>query len=134
MYPQKRILCVDDTPDVREMLCALLTHHGYRTQAVDNFASAIDLARREPFDLYILDSRFPGGSGLDLCCDLRVITHAPIIFYSGAVFPADHHAALAYGAQAYVAKPHLNHLLEAVRLALDVAEPLTADSALPHGD
>ena len=64
------------------------------------------MAQAEQFDLYLLDTRFPEGSGLDLCKQLREFSpQTPIVFYSGNAGEPDKAKGLAAGADAYLVKP-----------------------------
>ena len=116
MQPAKRrILCVDDHDDTCSMLTALFGQQGYETVSAGNTSEALELARREHFDLYILDARLPDGSGLELCVSLRALDpHARIIFYSGEAYERDSRAGLSMGASAYIIKPEINELIETV--------------------
>ena len=61
------------------------------------------------YDLYLLDSWLPDGSGLDLCRKIREFDeHTPILFYSAAAYEIDRELALNSGAQGYLTKPTLN--------------------------
>jgi len=125
MQPTKRrILCVDDEEDTCSMLVTLLGHENYEVAAVKTVSEALDLARAESFNLYILDEWFPREAGLGLCRKIREFDpHTPIIFYSGAAFDSDKEEALYAGAQAFVAKPYVEELLETVhRLLADKQE------------
>jgi DNA-binding response OmpR family regulator len=65
------------------------------------------VAQAEQFDLYLLDTRFPEGSGLELCRQLRKFnSQTPIVFYSGDAYEADKAKGLAAGADAYLVKPN----------------------------
>ena len=60
------------------------------------------------YDLYLLDSWLPDGSGLDLCRKIREFDErTPILFYSAAA-EIDRELALSNGAQGYLTKPTLN--------------------------
>lgn len=98
------------------MLTTVLGQAGYDTTSATEPAEALEMAGREHFDLYILDTRFGEESGLDLCRALRA-SHpdTPVVFYSAAVFEADREAALRAGARAYINKPGTDELIEAVR-------------------
>jgi CheY-like chemotaxis protein len=55
-----------------------------------------------------------------LCRKIREFDrHTPIIFYSGAAFDSDKEEALYAGAQAYVAKPHIEQLIQTVHRLLN---------------
>ena len=61
--PSKRILYIEDHEDSREMLTLLLKNAGHTVSTATSIADGLSLAKRERFDLYILDSRFADGSG-----------------------------------------------------------------------
>jgi two-component system CheB/CheR fusion protein len=66
-----RILLVEDHPDTAEIFATLLQYRGFRVSLGNTFASALDLARRLPFDLLLCDIQLPDGDGCDLLCRLR---------------------------------------------------------------
>jgi DNA-binding response OmpR family regulator len=81
----------------------------------------VDLAVSQQFDLYLLDSWLPDGSGLDLCKRIRTFdTATPILFYSAAAYEADREQALKSGAQAYLVKP--SHPSELCNLVTSLIE------------
>lgn len=120
MQPTKRrILCVDDDDDICFMLNHLLEQENYDVMTVKNVSEALQLAQNESFNLYIFDEWFPREAGLGLCRKVREFDpHTPIIFYSGAAFDSDKEEALYAGAQAFVAKPYVEELLNTVHRLL----------------
>lgn len=67
----KRILIVDDEPDVASYLEMLLRDHGYVTMTASNGHEAIELARRTRPDLVTLDISMPEASGTRFYKDLK---------------------------------------------------------------
>jgi CheY-like chemotaxis protein len=120
MQPTKRrILCVDDDEDTCIMLSHLLRQENYEVKTVKTVREALQVARNESFNLYILDEWFPKEAGLGLCRKIREFDpHTPVIFYSGAAFDSDKEEALYAGAQAFVAKPYVDELIETVHRLL----------------
>ena len=115
MPPVKRILCVDDDEDTCDTLINLLKFDKYEAKSVGGIEEALDIVQQETFDLYILDTWLLTGSGNSLCGKLRKqFPDIPIIVYSGASFQADVEEAYRAGANAFVPKPYINRLLEAV--------------------
>jgi DNA-binding response OmpR family regulator len=111
-----RILCVDDHQDTSEMLQLLLSHEDYDVVTARGMEQAISLSKTDTFDLYVLDKRLPDGSGLELCRQLQKLTPGvPCIFYSGDAYEIHRQEAMRAGADAYVAKPDVDKLIEAVR-------------------
>jgi DNA-binding response OmpR family regulator len=110
---RRRILCVDDNEDNSSMLTVLLGLSSYEAVAAGSIEEALRLAHSESFDLYILDKRFPDGTGFALCQEIRQLhPDTPVIFYSGDAY--DRAEGLSAGAQDYVAKPDIDKLLDAV--------------------
>ena len=74
--------------------------------SAQTIATALKLAQLQKFDLLLLDSWLPDGSGIDLCKGIRQFdVRTPIIFYSAAAYEADKTLALGAGAQGYLTKP-----------------------------
>lgn len=124
----KRILCVDDERDICELLSTLFSHLDYEVVTADSPRAALEEVGRGAFDLYVIDTRFPGESGLDLCAALRERTPAvPVLFYSGADAEESQDAGICAGAAAYVPKSHLDDLIRMAQRLLqehDSAAPL----------
>jgi DNA-binding response OmpR family regulator len=101
-----QILYIEDHDDTRELVTIALRELNYRVATSTNVEDALTLARANHFDLFILDSWLPDGSGIDLCMKLREFDqHTPIMFFSAAAYEGDKQAALNSGAQAYLIKP-----------------------------
>jgi len=101
-----RVLYIEDHEDTRELVTLLLTQKSYEVVTGDSIESGIALAIADKFDLYLLDSWLPDGSGLELCQLIRQFDKTtPILFYSAAAYASDRELALQSGAQAYMIKP-----------------------------
>ena len=101
-----RVLYIEDHEDTRELVTLLLNQRSYEVVTGATIESGIALALAQKFDLYLLDSWLPDGSGLDLCQRIREFDKTtPILFYSAAAYASDHEMALRSGAQAYLIKP-----------------------------
>lgn len=106
MQLRNRILYIEDHEDTRELVTIILRQHDYDVVTGSTIEDGIDLARAARFDLYLLDSWLPDGSGLDLCKQIRQFDPlTPILFYSAAAYEADREDALKSGAQGYLIKP-----------------------------
>ncbi len=66
-----RVLTVDDSPVMRELVTASLEAFGYSVEAVDSGHAALEATRAESFDAVILDVDMPGMDGLALGRALR---------------------------------------------------------------
>ena len=101
-----RILYIEDHADTRELVTLLLSQKSYEVITESTLARGVAMASGGNFDLYLLDSWLPDGSGLELCKQIRAFDQTtPILFYSAAAYPNDHDKALQSGAQAYLVKP-----------------------------
>ena len=101
-----RILCTEDDVDTRELIDIVLTRSGYEVVCSASSAQAIELAKTQNFDLYLVDNWMPGFSGTELTEKLRQFDlTTPVLFYSGAAYDTDREAARLSGAQGYLVKP-----------------------------
>lgn len=101
-----RVLYIEDHEDTRELVTLVLEQRSYEVVTSSTIQSGVALAGSQQFDLYLLDSWLPDGSGLDLCRQIRQFDKAtPILFYSAAAYEIDQAAAIQSGAQAYLVKP-----------------------------
>ena len=101
-----RVLYIEDHEDTRELVTLVLEQRSYEVVTGTTIETGIALAGSQHFDLYLLDSWLPDGSGLDLCRQIREFDKAtPILFYSAAAYEIDKDQALNCGAQAYLIKP-----------------------------
>lgn len=103
-----RVLYIEDHEDTRELVTLILEQKLYEVVCCSTIKRGVALAGSQKFDLYLLDSWLPDGSGFDLCRQLREFDKVtPILFYSAAAFELDRAEAIESGAQAYLIKPSL---------------------------
>jgi len=123
----RRILLVDDEPDLRETLADLLSHAGYLVTTADCGPVAIAAARLGRFDLLITDLRMPGMSGAETITAIKLIDPAirvvVITGYPSEATTADCHRR---GADEVLPKPfEIDQLLQLVaRLIPPLRPPL----------
>jgi DNA-binding response OmpR family regulator len=117
MQPKPRILFADDDEDTRDLMMVIFQQSSYELSMTSTFRDTLNLARGGNFNLFILDSRLPDGSGIDLCKQIREFDrHTPILFYSGLAYERDRVSGLSAGAQGYLVKPvEVPVLLQTVR-------------------
>ena len=120
---QKKILVIDDDPDVRLGLQLRLKANHYDVVfAVDGLASIVEARRHMP-DLIILDLGLPAGDGFSVLERLKAnqsICLIPVIVLSGRDRNANRERALNAGARFFLQKPVANdRLLSVIRLVLD---------------
>ena len=113
--PKCCVLCVDDHRDTSEMLQMLLAEEDYDVHTAATMEEACSMATRTHYDLYVLDKRLPDGTGMELRETLRKLTPTvPCIFYTGDAYEIHRREALAAGAAAFVPKPDVEGLIDAV--------------------
>jgi CheY-like chemotaxis protein len=121
--PKCRVLCVDDHRDTSDMLQMLLSEEDYDVHTAGTMEAACDMAVKTRYDLYVLDKRLPDGTGLQLCETLqRLSPSVPCIFYTGDAYEIHRREAFAAGAAAFVAKPDIDGLINAVHHLLSERE------------
>jgi DNA-binding response OmpR family regulator len=120
---KRRVLYVEDHEDTRELITIVLRQRDFEVANAHTVDLGVRLASEERFDLYLLDSWLPDGSGLDLCRRIRKFDQVtPILFYSAAAYEADKNMALSAGAQAYLIKPsQTSELCDLVSSLIDKA-------------
>ncbi len=101
----KRILVVDDESSITEFVSYALKKEGYAPDVVANGEDAFALAKKNEYDLFILDIMLPGMDGYELCRRLRSITSAPVLFLSARDTELDKVVGLEIGGDDYLAKP-----------------------------
>jgi CheY-like chemotaxis protein len=78
------ILIVDDDPDVREIMSGVLSDLGYQVTEADSGEAALDLLRKHPPDLMVLDFGMPGSNGAEVAATVRQTNEGlRILFVSG---------------------------------------------------
>ncbi|MCF8038519.1 MAG: response regulator, partial [Desulfohalobiaceae bacterium] len=106
MDKKAKILLVDDDAGHRAMLRTVLNASGYRIQEADDGSTAIDMVRREPFDLILLDLRMLKVSGLEALTAIKEYNPAiPIIVMTAYASVETAVETLKSGAYDYLTKP-----------------------------
>lgn len=112
---QKRLLLVEDAPDVVAFLLLLFTPARFLVRVADDVASArAALAEQPSPDLVIVDWDLPDGGGPTLCGELKS-THAllPVLVLTAGAVARARREALAAGADAFLSRPFDTDELEA---------------------
>src|SRR5512135_2701222 len=105
MEQRKRVLIVDDDPNLLDLLRVALERSGYGVLTALNGIEGEKVFRANPVDLVILDVMMPHRDGFTLCRDLRAISNVPIILLTARQEVEDIVHGLELGADDYVTKP-----------------------------
>jgi two-component system phosphate regulon response regulator PhoB len=105
---KKKILVVDDEPDVTDLVAYHLKAKGFHVETLNDATASIAAARAAQPDLVILDIMMPDLSGIQVCRILRAdpkLARVPIIFLTAKAEPHDRIEGLESGADDYLSKP-----------------------------
>jgi two-component system response regulator PilR (NtrC family) len=123
--PRPRILVVDDEASMRDMLRIVLGRDGYEVRVAPDGRAALDILKREPFDLLLSDIRMPDLSGVEVLRAAKDLNRDIVAFmmtaYASTTTAVE---AMRLGAVDYFTKPfNMDELrlkvrqhLEAIRL------------------
>jgi len=101
----RRILLVDDEPDLRRMVSRYLKAEGFDVAEADTATAALkELARSMP-DLIVLDVAMPGMDGFETLREIRRQSDVPVIMLTARSEEVDRVVGLTMGADDYVTKP-----------------------------
>lgn len=100
-----RILVVDDEKVMVKGLKFNLENEGYTVDVGYHGKEAVDLARREHYDLILLDLMMPEIDGLEACMQIREFSSVPIIMLTARSEDTDKLLGFEYGADDYITKP-----------------------------
>lgn len=124
MADKKKILVVDDEPQITRVLRTTLAGSGYEVRTADDGHSGLRVAREWQPDLVITDVSMPNMNGIELCRQLRAESTLPIIVLSVKGEEKAKVEALDAGADDYVTKPiGMDELLARVRRNLARTKP-----------
>lgn len=104
----KKLLLVDDEPDLLKMVTAILKDDGFENiVSASSVKEGTAVAESEKPDLAILDVMLPDGDGFSLMEQIRSFTDVPVIFLTAKDEAADKLAGLGLGADDYIVKPFM---------------------------
>ncbi len=116
---RRRVLVVDDEPQITRVLRTTLSTQGYDIRVAGDGQSALDTFRQWPAHLVITDLAMPNVDGVELCRQIRQSSSVPIIVLSVRGQERTKIEALDAGADDYVTKPfNMNELMARVRAHL----------------
>lgn len=71
LTPSKKILVVDDDPDIREIIMMVLESEGFNVSGLDNGTAVVDTVRQIQPDIVLLDVQLGDSDGRDICRELK---------------------------------------------------------------
>lgn len=136
-----RVLIVEDDPELAGLLREGLREHRIDPTVTTGFAEGREQALVGDYDVVVLDVRLPGGSGFELCADLRRHNVGiPVLMLTALDAVDDRVRGLAVGADDYLTKPfafrelvaRLHALTRRRALALTPSVSRVADLEVDH--
>ena len=100
-----KILIVEDEINIAEFIKLELEHEGYETDIAYDGREALNKAKKDKFDVIILDVMIPYINGVDICKKVREFSNIPIIMLTAKSDLTDKVLGLDSGANDYITKP-----------------------------
>ncbi len=127
----KKILIVEDDPDVLKSMHVRLRAHNYDTYSASDAISCMAEARKNEPDLIILDLGLPAGDGfllMDRFKNVPALAAVPVIVVTGREVRGNLKRVIEAGAKAFLQKPvNQAKLLAVIRQALGEAPKMEED-------
>ncbi len=102
---KKKILIVDDDPEIIKLLEFRLKQWGYDVISSEDGLDCLQIADTEKPDLVLLGIRLPGLDGISVCSELTTSHDIPVIILSGIKDEATKENVESFGAVDYITKP-----------------------------
>jgi len=118
----KRILLVEDEPNIVEAIRFILSRDGWQVATHSDGSSAAEAIRRSGADVVVLDVMLPGRSGFDILQEIRAAPETralPVLMLTAKGQGRDREQAERYGVTRFMTKPFANaEVLDAVNAML----------------
>jgi DNA-binding NarL/FixJ family response regulator len=122
----KKILVIEDEPEMRRNIATLLRYHDYESISAENGREGVEAARREKPDLILCDVMMPELDGYGVLQALQsdaLLARIPFIFLTAKGEKDDLRSGMNLGADDYLTKPVANaDLVNAIEARLRRAE------------
>ena len=119
----KKILTIDDQPDIRRLIRMTLEFDGYEVIEASSGEQGLSLARHHAPDLILLDIVMPGMDGIELTRMLKAdlkLCDVPVVLLTALDRALHSQAAINAGAMLYITKPfNPVELLKSIKLILN---------------
>ena len=102
---EQSVLVVEDTEEIRELVCTVLRRAGMHVGAVASGAEALTEVRRAAPDVVVLDLGLPDADGTEVCRQIRAESECYVLMLTARAEEVDLLIGLAVGADGYMAKP-----------------------------
>ena len=139
MAEKRKLLVADDEEMIREAVASYLESQGYQVFRAENGEEALNILKRDPISLVILDLMLPDLPGEEVCVRIRKQSRVPIIMLTAKNVEYDMIHGLDLGADDYITKPfslkNLSARVQAVlRRSTEDLVPLARQFSWNQGD
>ena len=137
--PHQRILVVDDEPDICRMIRRYAEHDGFETVGVSNGLEALEICRKQDFDIIIMDVMMPEMDGFTACKKIREMKDIPVLMLSARGAEYDKLYGFEVGVDDYVTKPFSpKELMARVNVIIkrhgkEISDPEDREASLEFG-
>lgn len=100
-----KLLIVDDEQKIRELIRKYALFEGYEVEEATNGMEAVELCRRQQYDLVIMDIMMPELDGFSACREIRKESQVPMLMLSARGEEYDRIHGFELGVDDYVVKP-----------------------------
>lgn len=101
----KRILLIEDEPQIARFIQLELNHEGYEVTVANDGRDGLEVFKAHPFDLVLLDIMLPSLNGIEVLRRIRQLSNVPIIMLTARDSVMDKVSGLDNGADDYITKP-----------------------------
>lgn len=123
-----KILICDDEKNIRNVVREYAEFEGYTVFEAEDGMSAVDLCRKEDFDLIVMDVMMPRLDGFSACKEINKIKPTPVIMLSARGEEYDKLFGFEIGAVDYVVKPFSpKELMARIKIAINRSILSTAE-------
>ncbi|MDX1387299.1 MAG: response regulator [bacterium] len=124
---KRKVLIVDDDPQIRKILKRMLETDSYEVRCVEDGTKAVEQCQEFRPHLVILDIMMPGKSGIEVCQEIRQEfpkEEIQVLMLSAKDSQSDRRQALEFGADDYVTKPfHIASLARKIEYFFNKRNP-----------
>ncbi len=101
----RKILVVDDEENIRQIIFKYAKFEGYEVQEASNGLEAVEMCRKNDYDIIIMDIMMPELDGFSACREIRKFKNTPVIMLSARGEEYDRIHGFETGVDDYVVKP-----------------------------
>jgi len=121
----KNILCIEDEPEMIDLIRLILNRHGFDVQGADGGREGLEMVKKNPPDLILLDLMMPDIDGWEVYQQIKAdekTKHIPVIVVTAKAQNIDKVLGLHIAkVDDYISKPFSpNALLQSVQKVLNI--------------